>query len=339
VSVAPLDASVLIVSYREPITRLQRALDALSRQERVSIEVLIACCPEERAALEDLRVGGPVRSLRLVANPSGGRSAGLNRALALATAPVVMRVDARSVPPPRYVTSCVERLRSSSEVGVVGAIQRARPEREGWMAAGVARALRNPYALGAATYRRIDGGGEADTAYLGAFRRDELRSLGGFDERLTANEDFDVCERFRRRGATIWVEPGLVVEYEARAGLRDLWAQYRAFGQSKADYWKLSGNRPNGRQTAALLGGASAVVCLGVAARSPRLGAGMALSGLAGLVALDHYADPHESDVRARAASVGASAVVMGAWLSGVASGVVRRVLLSRPSQGPTAPP
>ncbi|HEV2310328.1 MAG TPA: glycosyltransferase [Acidimicrobiia bacterium] len=320
--------SVLVVARDEPRDRLARLLAALDAQQGpVHLEVLLAVPPEEHSALAglDAHVGdGMVSSVRLVSNPGGARCTGLNHALSLARGDVVARADARSMPSRDYVARAVARLDTAPDVGVVGGVQRPVCVADGVAARGIARALRNPWLLGGAVYRRPGGGGNADTAYLGVFRTAELRALGGWDERLAANEDFDLCARFRAAGASVWVEPGLEVPYEPRASHRELWRQYHAFGVAKARYWRIAGAGPNQRQVAALAGAAAALGVSALVARQPRRGMALGVGALALLAAADHVVDPEERDVRVRAAAYGAYATYLGAWVAGVARGLVR---------------
>lgn len=314
--------SVLVVVRAEPRARLGRLLGSLAQQQGVTLEVLIAAPPEDHAPLAGLDASGAVSSIRLVPNPGGARSAGLNRALAQARGDVVARADARSTPPPDYVARAVARLATDPDVGVVGGVQRPVCAGGDPEARGIARALRNPWLLGGATYRRPGGGGPADTAYLGVFRTAELRALGGWEERLAANEDFELCARYRAAGAAVWVEPGLEVPYEPRASQADLWRQYRAFGEAKAQYWRHAGTGPNRRQTAALVGLAGALGGGALACRSPRRGVALGVGAVVALGALDHLVEPTERDVRVRIAAYRAYATFLTAWLAGVVHGV-----------------
>ena len=119
---------------------------------------------------------------------------------------------------------------------------------------------------GNADYRRADGGGPSDTAYLGAFRRAELLALGGYDERLEANEDFDLCRRYLDAGLEVWVEPGMAVPYEARPNPAATVGQYFAFGRAKTHFWRTTGRRPGSRQLVAIGGAVAGVAVIGAAA-------------------------------------------------------------------------
>jgi cellulose synthase/poly-beta-1,6-N-acetylglucosamine synthase-like glycosyltransferase len=303
--------SVILTVRDEPQSRVDRLLAALEAQRGTSaVEVVVSMPPEDRhrLSLPD--------AVAVVDNPGGNRSHGLNRAAAAATGDVVCRLDARSLPPPDYLARCAVRLADDARVGVVGGVQRPVAVDQSSRARGIARAMANPWALGAPAYRREGLAGPVDTVYLGAFRRQELLNVGGFDERLAANEDFELCQRYRRRGQLVWLEAGLVVDYEARATLAELWRQYEAFGRSKVRYWRMTGDRPNARQAAALVGGAG-LLSGGIAVRNPRRLAAAAAAATAAVLTLDHLAGP-DGDGWSRV-STAAYAAIAGAWLAGVA--------------------
>jgi len=312
--------SVLVVLHAEPRDRVERLLRSLDEQQGpLRLEVVIAAPDAEHAMLAGLAGSGAVSTVQRVDNPGGARSAGLNRALARAQGDVVARADARSTLPPHYLARVVARLDADPGVGVVGGVQRPVCAGGGAAARGIARALRNPWLLGGAKYRRPGAGGTADTVYLGAFRAAELRALGGWAERLAANEDFELCARYRAAGAAVFIEPHLEVPYEPRASHPDLWRQYRAFGEAKAAYWREAGQRPNGRQAVALAG---ALAGAALAWRAPRRGAALAAGALGALGVLDHLVEPAERDLRVRLAAYGAYATFLTAWLAGVVHGV-----------------
>ena len=213
-------ASVIGTVRGEPADRMNRMLDRVAAQQAAGpVEVLLAVPPEERAVVDALRPSGAVERIIAVENAGGARSAGLNRAAEQATAPILHRVDARSLLAPDHLMRCDARLRFDSRVGVVGGRQRPVSVADGTWAHGMARALANPLALGAPAYRRPGPGGPTDTVYLGAFWRTELLELGGYDERLEANEDFDLCQRFRATGKVVWLEDGVVGEPRSGTGV------------------------------------------------------------------------------------------------------------------------
>jgi len=329
------DVAVVMVVSDEPFHRLSRALAAVERQRGTGpIDVVIAAPPAEHEHLARLRPRGAVERIRLVANPGGGRSAGLNAAVGVTGADVVVRVDARSSVPDDYVARCLARLMTDRSVGVVGGVQWPVPVRDSRRGRGVARALRNPWLLGNADYRRLDRNGPTDTVYLGAFRRTELEMLGGYEDALDANEDFDLCARYRDTDRVVWLEEDLVVGYEPRESPVSLFRQYRAFGEAKVSFWRSTGRRPNRRQQVALGTGLAGGALVLASLRRPRRLAAILLAGVAGIAVLDHVAEPAERDLRVRAHACTTGTVVVTGWLSGIATGVARRGAPARAVRG-----
>jgi hypothetical protein len=158
--------------------------------------------------------------------------------------------------------------------------------------------------------------------YLGAFRTDELRQLGGYDERLDANEDFDVAERCRRTGRTVWLEQDLVVGYEPRATAREVLHQYAAFGRAKAAYWRLGKGRPNLRQLAPFVGAGGLLV---LAVLLPRALPAVVGAILLAALATDHLAAPEAPSLRVRLAASALSLGMVVAWAAGVVRGLLAR--------------
>jgi hypothetical protein len=311
-------ASVIATIRDEPVDRLNRMLGRVAAQQTAGpVEVLLAVPPAERAVVDDLRPSGTVARIIAVENPGGARSAGLNRAAESASAPIVHRVDARSLLAPDHLMRCDARLRADARVSVVGGRQHPVSVSAGTWAQGMARALANPLAVGAPAYRRAGGAGPTDTVYLGAFWRNELLEIGGYDERLEANEDFDLCQRFRAAGKLAWLEEGLVVDYEARSGAVEVWRQYTAFGRAKVRYWRLQGARPNARQVAGLLAPVGVAVATTALARRPRHRFAVAGLGAAVLGAFDHLGGDGPAPIGVRAAAAVGEVLIPTAWAMG----------------------
>lgn len=313
-------ASVVVTVRGEPPERLAQLLLSLGAQDvDGELELILAVDRRQDPELGDLAPTGALTRIVVVDNPGGARSTGLNRAVAAAASSFICRLDARSRPAPDHMRRCLARLKADTTVGIVGGGQRPRPAGCSPTARGIALALSNPWLLGGAAYRRSGRSGSVDTVYLGAFRRSELVELGGYDERLAANEDFDLAQRYRRSGRLVWLEEGLEVEYEARAAIKDVFKQYFAFGRSKVGYWRLRSERPNARQIAALGAAVSTSSLVAASATRPRRLVGILLGGAAALAVLDHLAHPQRSDVAVRLSSIIASGAVLSGWLAGVA--------------------
>ena len=322
-------AAVVMTAMGEPTARIERRLAELVDQDAgVLSEVLVACPPGDDSVRSARRPRDARWELRFVDNVGGARSGGLNAAIWAASADVICRVDARSSIGPSHVGRCVGVLAGRPEVGIVGGAQRPVAGGPGSAAAGIARALANPYALGGAAYRHSGRDGPVDTVYLGAFRRHDVVALGGFDVRLAANEDFDLCARYRQAGFVVLLDSSLTSTYEARTTLAGVALQYHAFGRAKVRYWRTTGGRPNHRQGAALvLAGAGAAGMVWTLWRRPRLvGPVVAAAAVVGLAGDAMTGAPAEgARLAVRIAAVATYAGVWGGWLSGIATEALAR--------------
>ncbi|MBI2710035.1 MAG: glycosyltransferase [Actinobacteria bacterium] len=241
---------------------------------------------------------------------------GLNLGLAHARGDVLVRVDARSRIEPDHVALAVALLRDRPGVGVVGGPQTALPRDGGALATGIARALRNQWTTGMARYRRSRVAGPADTVWMGAFRTRELRELGGWDDTLELNEDYDLNRRYRTAGQLVWFDPALAAGYLPRRDLRSLARQYYRFGQAKGGWWS-RGWAPAPRQI--LLLGMPPVAGLATLLMGRRFG-WLAASGsvAAAVLTVEGLGSSGPPGVlSARAVSVAATAVTCSAWWFG----------------------
>src|SRR4029078_1141622 len=68
--------------------------------------------------------------------------------------------------------------------------------------------------------------GPADTVYLGVFRRDAVERVGGYDEKFTRAQDWEMNYRLRQTGGLVWFTPKIRVAYRPRGNVRSLATQY-----------------------------------------------------------------------------------------------------------------
>lgn len=172
----------------------------------------------------------PVRPVRVVSNPVGTTSAALNLAIAAAAGSVIVRVDAQARLPADYVERAVATLERSGAANV-GGVQR--PVGRCGLSRVFASALSSSFGGGPAAFRRGREAGPADTVYLGVFDAAALASVGGFDESLVRNQDYELNWRLREQGHVVWLDPDLVVEYQPRSSWAGLARQYFDYGAWK----------------------------------------------------------------------------------------------------------
>jgi succinoglycan biosynthesis protein ExoA len=255
--------------------------------------------------------------IEIVRSPGGGTPGNLNAGLSVARGDVLCRVDARSRIPPHYVRACVDRLVTRGDVAVVGGAQVAVPSREDAVGAGIARALNNRFAMGWSRYRRGAESGATETVYLGAFRTEELRRLGGWSSCFPTNQDFELNRRLGAN-AVVWFDASLSVAYVPRAHLGDLYRQYVRFGRWKVRYWRRTGDRPRARQLGLLVAVPLTAVAAAGAVATTRHRASLVAGLIAAVVLLEASGTRGPAGgPAARTVSVAAMGAVGTGWLSG----------------------
>ena len=164
----------------------------------------------------------------LVDNPTGRTAAGLNAAVAASRFPIIARIDGHAEVARTYLKDAVRLLHEHNAVnvgGVMAAVGRTPFERS------VATAMRSVLGVGASRFHVGGQAGPADTVYLGTFRKDALIAAGGYDERFTRAQDWELNFRLRERGGTVWFDPSLIVTYRPRSTIKALAKQYFEYGR------------------------------------------------------------------------------------------------------------
>ena len=222
----------VIMTVRDAAGTVSEAVhSALSQNYPGPLEVVVAHGPSvdgTAEVLEALAAADP--RVTVVPNLKGERPSGLNAAIATSSGEVLVRCDAQSRLPPDYVTRAVALIRAHA-AEVVGGIQAG--EGTTFAERAVAIAQSTPVGVGGARYRRGTKAGAVDTVYLGAYLRFAVQRVGGFDETLEGNEDYELNWRIRQTGGIVWFDPALRVAYRPRSSLGALWLQYFRYGKWK----------------------------------------------------------------------------------------------------------
>jgi glycosyltransferase involved in cell wall biosynthesis len=164
----------------------------------------------------------------IVSNPSGRTASALNLAIAASKYSIIVRVDGHSQIPNNYlslVSSILEETGAVNVGGVMNAQGRTLFER------GVAHAMKSALGVGASRFHTGGVAGEVDTVYLGSFRKEAVVAVGGFDERFTRAQDWELNFRLRSNGGMIYFDPRLIVTYRPRSTVLALAKQYFNYGR------------------------------------------------------------------------------------------------------------
>jgi len=220
----------VILPIRNEAAHLAKVLDAIMSQDfHGSLEVILAIGPSSDGT-EQIAAAIAERDNRvvIVSNPTGRTAAGLNLAVKKSRYSNIVRVDGHAEIPHNYLRLILEILGQSGAVnvgGVMAAIGESLFERS------VARAMRSPLGVGTSRFHTGGLAGSVDTVYLGAFRKEALLAVGGFDERFTRAQDWELNFRLRAAGGLVYFDPRLVVTYRPRSTIKALARQYFEYGR------------------------------------------------------------------------------------------------------------
>jgi succinoglycan biosynthesis protein ExoA len=227
----PPPAVTVVIPARNEALAIGACLDSILAQTWSDIEILVvdgASTDGTPAVVRSYSEGDP--RVRLLANPRAIVPTGLNIALGEARGRWLVRVDAHAVVPPEYVERAVRRLETGQWGGVGG-----RKDGVGRTAAGraIAAAMTSRFGVGNSTYHYGLAPQPVEHVPFGAYPVELARALGGWDERLRVNQDFEFDYRLRLAGHTLLFDPEISIEWECRQRVRDLYRQYRRYGEGK----------------------------------------------------------------------------------------------------------
>ena len=221
------------VSVVLPILNEERDLDQsisaiLKQQYPSEFEVILALGPSNDRTNEIAKaLARRDPRVILVENPTGRTANGLNTAIQKARYPIISRIDGHAEISNTYLLDAVTILLKTGAVnvgGIMAAVGKTKFER------AVATAMRSPLGVGASRFHTGGSAGPSDTVYLGTFLKQALIDAGGYDERFTRAQDWELNHRLREKGGIVWFDPTLVVNYRPRSSLKALAKQYFQYG-------------------------------------------------------------------------------------------------------------
>ena len=224
--------SVVIPARNEGL-RIAACIESVRAQiVPLPIEIIVVdgCSGDDTA--ERARAAGAV----VVTNEQRTTPAALNAGLAAAQGDVFVRFDAHAEMSAGYLAACLSALREEERAMNVGGWRAVVPE--GPWGAAIGAALASKVGVGnAIIWRRPPDAAsrrDIDTVPLGCWWTDDLRRLGGWDETLIRNQDFELNHRIREAGGRVVFDPAIWSHYWPRESLRALGRQYWEYGCFKA---------------------------------------------------------------------------------------------------------
>jgi succinoglycan biosynthesis protein ExoA len=226
----PIRTISVVAPIRNEGSNVEHFVSDLAAQDFAGeIEVLVADGNSDDGSAERLRAAAWAAgiNLRVLDNPAGWVSQGLNTCIREARGDLIVRLDCHSRYSADYLRRCAELSERTGAWNVGG---RLVPTGTTPMERAVACAMDSPF--GGIGWTRAAGGGpvETDTVTFGAFRPEAFKHAGMFDETLVRNQDDEFNLRLRRAGGQIVLDPDITVMYRPRGSIGRVWRQYYEYG-------------------------------------------------------------------------------------------------------------
>lgn len=228
-----IPAVTLVIPCRNEEAHIAQCLDSIlandSCHDRVEILVVDAMSTDHtRAIIADYQRKWP--HIRILDNPQRLIPAAMNIGLRHALGQLLLKIDAHSAYPSNYVSRCVEFLKEF-RADNAGGVWKILPGNDSLTAKAIALSLSHPFASGDA-YVKVGAKGPrwSDSAAFGCWKKDLLKKMGGWNEKLAGSSDMDLNERIRSHGGRILLVPDIVIHYYADTALRAFWKHNFADG-------------------------------------------------------------------------------------------------------------
>lgn len=151
--------------------------------------------------------------IKVLDNPDKTVPYAMNIGIAESRGEVIVRLDAHAEYATNYISQCVAVL---EEIGAdnVGGV--ATTKSRGYIGGVIAKMLSSKFGVGNSQFRTDGNDGFVDTVPFGAFRREVFEKWGGYDERLTRNQDNEMNYRIRSNGGKIYLSKRIRFSYYCR---------------------------------------------------------------------------------------------------------------------------
>ena len=212
----PPSVSVFITTCNEK-TYLKRILEDLDRQDFGDFEILLLEAGENHKslALDALKKRAPL--LHYFHKKGASRALALNQLVKKSTGEVLIRLDARTHIENNYISKIVELSETTGATNVGGVMW---PVGETKDQRVVAELMKSSWVFGGAKFRKAGFQGEAETVYLGAFRKKDIPFEDWYDSDCSKiSEDSDLNFRLRNIGKKVFIDSSIVAYHYPRENL------------------------------------------------------------------------------------------------------------------------
>jgi len=231
-SAADEELVTVMIPARNEEHFIEEALGSVAAQTYRNLDIVVVdgdSDDETVRVVNDFAARDP--RVRCVQNPARITPSALNVGLREARGKWLVRVDAHSTVSDNYVARAVEHLRTGKYGGVGGRLHCV-----GLTSAGraIAAALESKVVVGNSTFHYATDAHVVVHVPFPAYPVALARELGGWNEELPVNQDFEFDWRITEAGHPILVEPAMHIYWICRQSVGALWKQYLRYGRGKA---------------------------------------------------------------------------------------------------------
>jgi len=151
--------------------------------------------------------------IKLMDNPHKTVPYAMNIGINAAAGEYIIRLDAHAEYENDYIKKCVYYLNTTDADNVGGV---AETKGRGFVGRIIAKMLSSKFGVGNSQFRTNGKSGYVDTVPFGAFRKEVFHKFGGYDERLTRNQDNEMNYRIRKNGGKIYMAEDIHLTYYCR---------------------------------------------------------------------------------------------------------------------------
>jgi succinoglycan biosynthesis protein ExoA len=320
----PTPIATTIVPALDEERSIERCLASVLAQDEPRLQVIVVDGGSRDATVSIVKeIAAEDPRVELIPYGMASIPGSLNAGLAAADAPWLVRVDAHSTIPPGYVTAVLDHLETGRWGGVGG---RKDAVAETTRGRAIAAALSSRFGVGNSVYHYGTERRVVDHIPFGAYATETLRRFGGWDERLAANEDFELDYRLRRAGLRLLFDPDVRIEWRCRETIGGLFRQYVRYGRGKADVATLHPASLQARHLAPPALVVLLVVAAGASVASPAIGLAIGSPYAVALAIAVAVTARKVASARARAMLPAAFAAMHVGWGVGFLRGLAEAV-------------
>jgi succinoglycan biosynthesis protein ExoA len=162
----------------------------------------------------------------------------------------LIRIDAHGDYPPDY---CDRLIEEADATGADAVVVSMKTRGNGAFQKATAVAQNSRLGNGGSAHRLVSKGRWTDHGHHALIRMEPFRTVGGYDESFSHNEDAELDYRLTEAGYRIWLTEKTHMVYYPRASVESLFRQYLGYGRGRARNVLKHRAVPKGRQMIPLL--------------------------------------------------------------------------------------